>query len=80
MLKFQVEASDVLNALKAHVATLGVPTEGKVVLARLVYTKGVVTSAEVALAAEGEDTSSFEPVAKEPVKRGPRKAKVAAAE
>lgn len=75
MLKLQLDQSAVLEAIKNVAGSYGIPLEGKQVLARVLVVKGEVTGAEIGIANEGEDTSSFTPVKKEPTKRGPRKAK-----
>lgn len=78
MIKLQLDQTAVLDAVKAVATSYGIPLEGKQVLARLVVVKGEVTGAEIGIANEGEDTASFTPVKREPVKRGPRKAKAQA--
>lgn len=79
MLKLQLDQAAVVEAVKSVATSYGIPLEGKQVLARLVIVKGEVTGAEIGIANEGEDVSSFTPVKKESVKRGPRKAKAAQA-
>ncbi len=76
MFKLSLGLNEVLEAVKATVPALGMPVEGKQIVARLVVAKGVVTGAEVGIANEGEDVSSFYPApsTRAGVKRGPRKA------
>lgn len=79
MLRLQLDTNVILDAVKQTVTQFGMPTEGKQIVARLIIVKGEVTGAEVGIAGENEDVSSFFPAPKAPVKRGGRKPKAVAA-